>query len=111
MQNPTVALEECTYHTFCVVVHIKQRVYLRRPVDHIYMYHFLSSVLYVYPSLHSLMKAAEDFDNQLNAGGRSTQLVKAVDSRLRKQTQELHVRCNKVSLTLIIGGSEILYIP
>ena len=56
------------------------------------------------------MKAAEDFDNQLNAGGRSTQLVKAVDSRLRKQTQELHVRCNKVSLTLTIG-SEILYIP
>jgi PI-3-kinase-related kinase SMG-1 len=44
----------------------------------------------------SLMKAAEDFDNQLNAGGRSAQLVKAVDSRLRKQTQELHVRCNKL---------------
>ena len=48
---------------------------------------------------HSLMKAAEDFDNQLNAGGRSAQLVKAVDSRLRKQTQELHVRCNKVRQT------------
>jgi PI-3-kinase-related kinase SMG-1 len=44
----------------------------------------------------SLLKAVEDFDGQLSAGGRSPQLVKAVDSRLRKQTQELHVRCNKL---------------
>ena len=48
------------------------------------------------------MKAAEDFDNQLNAGGRSAQLVKAVDSRLRKQTQELHVRCTKVRVSLFM---------
>ena len=44
----------------------------------------------------SLLKAVEDFDSQLSAGGRSPQLVKAVDSRLRKQTQELHLRCSKV---------------
>ena len=46
--------------------------------------------------LLSLHKAAEDFDTQLSTGGRPPQLVKAVDSRLRKQTQELQLRYTKV---------------
>ena len=53
-------------------------------------------------SLSSLHKAVEDFDGQLSAGGRSSQLVKAVDSRLRKQIQELHIRCGKVRGQLVV---------
>ena len=51
--------------------------------------------------LYSLHKAVEDFDVQLSAGGRSPQLVKAVESRLRKQIQELHLRCGKVCVWLL----------
>ena len=51
--------------------------------------------------IYSLHKAVEDFDVQLSAGGRSPQLVKAVESRLRKQIQELHLRCGKVCVWLL----------
>ena len=64
---------------------------------YVYLTKLLFSLLCVWPNVLSLLKAVDDFDNQLSAGGRSAQLVKAVDSRLRKQTQELHVRCGKVS--------------
>ena len=50
-------------------------------------------------SSHSLLKAVDDFDSQLSASGRSSQLVKAVESRLRKQIQELHIRYGKVPTT------------
>ena len=47
---------------------------------------------------HSLKQVVEDFELQLAAGGRPSQLVKGVDTKFRKQIQELHLRYTKVSV-------------
>lgn len=54
-------------------------------------------LLFLSPSsLPSLRKVIEEFELRLVVGGRSSQLIKAVDTKFRKQIQELHIRYNKV---------------
>lgn len=53
-------------------------------------------LLFLSPSLPSLKKVIEEFELRLVVGGRSSQLIKAVDTKFRKQIQELHIRYNKV---------------
>ena len=47
-------------------------------------------------SLPSLRKVVEEFEMKLVVGGRSSHLIKAVDTKFRKQIQELHLRYTKV---------------
>ena len=47
-------------------------------------------------SLLSLRRVIEEFEMRLVVGGRSSHLIKAVDTKFRKQIQELHVRYTKV---------------
>ena len=54
-------------------------------------------LLFLSPSsLLSLRRVIEEFEMRLVVGGRSSPLIKAVDTKFRKQIQELHVRYTKV---------------